>query len=91
MKLPLNWGHASAQQLKRVLVDSDGNHAHLLTRVDEALAPRDVCLDFEKAPHAPAAGASTGATFSVKLQLDFLFPTTSLRRMLWMPSPYIPS
>ena len=43
MKLHVNWGHASAQQLARALVDSAGNNAHLLTRVDEVLAQCEVC------------------------------------------------
>ena len=38
MKLHVNWGHASAQQMRRVLVDSEGNNAHLLTCVGEVLA-----------------------------------------------------
>ena len=35
IKLHVNWGHASAQQLIRVLVQSEGNRMHLLTCVDE--------------------------------------------------------
>ena len=43
MKLRVNWGHASAHQLRRVLVDSDGGNAHLLTCADEVLEQREVC------------------------------------------------
>ena len=72
MKLHANWGHAPAQQLKRALVDSEGNNMHLLTCVDEELARCEVCQAFEKAPHAPAAGASTVAVSKGKLQVDCL-------------------
>ena len=37
---------------------------HLLTCVDEELRQCEVCQDFEKAPHAPVAGTSTGAVFA---------------------------
>ena len=69
MKLYVIGGHASAQRLKRVFADSEGNNAHLLTCVDEVLAQCEVCQAFEKAPHYPAAGTSTVATFNEKLQV----------------------
>ena len=72
-KLPVNGGHASAQQLKSALADSERNNAQSLTCVDEVLAQRDVRQAFEKAPRAPAAGASTAALFNEKLRLDLLF------------------
>ena len=34
-KLHVHWGHAAAQQIKRVSVDSDGDKLHLLHHVDE--------------------------------------------------------
>ena len=46
---------------------------HLLTCVDEVLGRREVCQAFDKAPHAPAAGASTVTTFNVVLPADLLF------------------
>ena len=42
MKLHVCWGHTSAQQLKRVLVDSEGNNMHLVPCVDEVLARCEV-------------------------------------------------
>ena len=30
MKLHVNWGHASANQLRRVLLDSEGGYPHLV-------------------------------------------------------------
>ena len=35
MELNVNWGRATAQQLKRVPVDSEGNNLHLINNVDE--------------------------------------------------------
>ena len=49
----MNWGHASAKPLKRVLADSDGGDMHLLNYVDGALEQREVCRAFDKGPHVP--------------------------------------
>ena len=49
-------------------MDSEGNNMHLLTCVDEVLAWCEICQAFEKAPHAPVAGATTVAVFNEKLQ-----------------------
>ena len=54
-KLHANWGHASAQQLKRVSVHSGGEIMHLVNIADEVLQQRDICRPFEKAPHVPIA------------------------------------
>ena len=72
MELHVNWGHASAQQLKQEFMDLDGNNAHLLTRVDGVLAQREVRQAFGKAPQIPVAEASTAAAFNKKLQVDVL-------------------
>ena len=74
MKLHVTWGHASAQQLKRVLVDSEGNNAHFPTSVDEVPAQCEVRQAFGKAPHTPGAGAPTVAMVNERLQADLLFP-----------------
>ena len=55
-KLHLNWGHASAQQLKRAPAASDGDDMHLVNHADEVLEQRDVCRAFDKAPTAPITG-----------------------------------
>ena len=73
MKSYVNRGHASAQQLKRELADSDWNNAHLRTCVGEEPAQCEVCQAFEKAPHFPAAGTSTAAMFHQNLNVDLLF------------------
>ena len=72
MKLHVNWGHASAQQLGRVLADPVGGNLHLPSCVGEVLEQREVCRAFDKAPHDPIAGASTAATFIAVLG-DCLF------------------
>ena len=46
MKLHVNWGHASATQLGRVLADSGGGMSHLATDVDAVLGNCDVCRAF---------------------------------------------
>ena len=72
MKLHVSWGHASAQQLMRALVDSGGDHAHLITCVDEELAQCEGCQAFDREPHDPVAGTSTVAMCNEKLQADLL-------------------
>ena len=52
------WGRASATQLKRVLVNSEGGNSHLVNNVDEVLECCDACRAFDMAPHVPIAGTS---------------------------------
>ena len=73
MKLHANWGHASEQQLKREVLDSAGNNAHLLTCLGEELAQCGFCQAFQSAARIPAAGASTVAIFNEKLPADLRF------------------
>ena len=42
MRLHVNWGHASATQLRRVLVDSDGGMSHLVSQVEDVFGNCDV-------------------------------------------------
>ena len=70
MKLHVNWGRASGQQIKGVLVDSEGMNLHLLHDVDEVLGRCGVCRAFGRAPHRRVAGASTVLMFNGKLQVD---------------------
>ena len=46
MKLHINWGHASATQIKRVLVDAEGDTQSLVQHVVDGVAQRDVCKAF---------------------------------------------
>ena len=71
-KLHVNWGHASAQQIKRVLVDAGGDNLSLLRHVEQVVSQCDVCKAFEKAPRTPIAGTPTVAMFNEKLQVDLL-------------------
>ena len=73
MKLHANWGHASANQLKRILVDSDGGMSHLVAHVDSVLENCEVCRAFDKAPHLPIAGTSSVSCFNERVQVDLLF------------------
>ena len=73
MKLHVNRGRASANQLKRVLLDSDGGMSHLVNRADGVLESCDMCRAFDKAPHVPIAGASAVSTFNEKVQGDLPF------------------
>ena len=73
IKLHANWGHASAQQVRRVLVDSVGEPIGLLGFVAEVLQHCDVRRAFGEAPHLPVAGTSPVSPFNEKPQLVLLF------------------
>ena len=53
MKLHISWGHASATQIRRVLVDAEGDTQSMIQHVDEVASQRDTCRASEKAPHIP--------------------------------------
>ena len=71
-KLYLNWDRASAQQLKRVLANSDGGNVQLLACADEVSGQPEVCRASDEAPRVPIAGASAGSMFSDKLLAEFV-------------------
>ena len=73
MQLHVIWGHASARQLKRVLVGSDGGDYRLVNYADEASEPCEVCMALDKVSHVPIAGTSTVSMFNEKAQVDLLF------------------
>ena len=72
MQLNVNWSHAPARQLRRVLVDSDGRNMHLLTFVDEVSGRREACTAIDRGPHVPIAGTPAFPTFNEKLQVDLV-------------------
>ena len=72
-KLHLNWGRASARQLKRVLVDVGGDTQKLLGRAGKVLSQREICRAFGKAPQLPIAGTSSASLLFGKLQEILLF------------------
>ena len=73
MKLHVNLGHASAAQIKRVLVDAGGGTQSLVQHVDDVVAQCDVCKAFEKAPHIPTSGTASASMFNGRPKMDLLF------------------
>ena len=69
MKLHVNWGRASASQLKRILVDSEGGNSYSVNFVDDVGENCDVRKAFEKAPYVPIAGATAVSMFNEKVQV----------------------
>ena len=80
MMLQANWGHAPAQQLKRVLPDSAGKTIGLADHVDEAAHQPEVRRASEKVAYIPIAGAST-------VSADLLALGTRLRRAQRIVTP----
>ena len=72
IKLHVTWGCTSAQQLERVIVDSDGRNMHLLNYVDDVSGRCEVCRTFKKAPNVPVVSTSAVSTFNGKLHVDLL-------------------
>ena len=70
IRLHVHRGRTSAQQVRRVSADSDGDNVHLLTRVDDVSEQLEVCRAFDKATRDTGAGTSTVALFKEKLQVD---------------------
>ena len=68
-KLHVNWGHASARQIRRELVDSGKDNLHLLHHVGQELVRCEVCRAFGRSSHVPGAGTSTASTSTAKLQV----------------------
>ena len=73
MKLHINWGRASATQITRVLVDTDGDTQPPIRHAGDVVSQRDTCKASEKAPHIPISGTSSVSMFSDRLQMDLLF------------------
>ena len=73
MKLHVNWGHASARRLKKILADSESGNSRLVNFANEVLGHCGTCRAFRKAPHVPIAGTSTESMANEKAQVYFLF------------------
>ena len=56
-------GHASAQQLKRVLVDSDRLNMQLLSCVDKVVGQCEICRAFDGPPNLPIDGTAPVSSF----------------------------
>ena len=52
-KLHVDWGHASAHQSERLLVDSTRELCGLGSYVDEGLEQCEICCVLDKAPRVP--------------------------------------
>ena len=72
-KLHVDWGHASAHQPRRVLVDSVGEPLNFAPYADEVLEQCDICRACDKDPLIPVAGAATVSSFNSKLPVGLLF------------------
>ena len=72
-KVDINWGRASATQIKRVLVDAEGDTQSRIQHVDDVVSQRDACKAFEKAPRIPTPGTSSVSMFNERLRTDLLF------------------
>ena len=55
LKVHPNWGHASAQHLRKILVNAEGANRRLLDCVAEVLNQCKVRQPSEKAPRLPVA------------------------------------
>ena len=73
MKVRINWGHASATQIKRVLADAGGDTQSLIQHVDDVVSQRETCKAFEKEPRTPISGTSSVSMLNERLQMDLLF------------------
>ena len=82
-RLHVHWGHASAQRLKRVMVDSGWGANGLLGCVGDVIQQCEVCRAFGKAPFRPIAGTPLASSFYGKLQADLPFWTTRLPCKRW--------
>ena len=70
VKLHVNWGHAAARRLKRLVEYSVGENMGLLSFVDEVLQHSDACRALERAPHLPNAGTSQVSPFYEQIRVD---------------------
>ena len=71
--LHVNWGYASAQQIKRPLAEADGKADGLIPLVGDVVRECDICRAFDVAPAIPVAGALSVSFFNDKVQTGLLF------------------
>ena len=69
-KLRVNWGHASAAQIRRILAYAYGVRASVLKVVESVVDEFDVCAGLGRAPHLPIASTSRASASSEKVQVD---------------------
>ena len=68
-KIHVNWGHASARQLKRIRADAEGANGRLLGFADKVVVQREVCQDADKARRLRVAAAPSACPFYEKPQV----------------------
>ena len=73
MRLHVNWGHASAQQMRRASVDSDWEKIHFANLADAVLGQGEARRAFGAAPPTRIEGTSTVSMSSEQLHVDPLF------------------
>ena len=79
-KLHVNWGHSSAQQPQRVLVDSGGETMCLVKFAGGVPKQCNVRRAFDKAPEDPIEGAPPASSFNGKLGAGLSFVGSATAR-----------
>ena len=72
-QLHLNWDHASAHQLTRILVYAEGANYRLWGCVGEVATQCEARPACEKAAYPPTAGTSSASFFNEKIQAGLCF------------------
>ena len=72
-RLHVNWGHASAQQLKRTMAEADDKAGILIPPVDDVVRECEIWRASDAAPTIPIAGTSQASSFHEKVKVDLLF------------------
>ena len=69
----VNWGRASAHQMKRVSADSDWESMHMVNFADDVSAQFELCRVSDEVPHFPISGTWTAPASSGKCRMDLPF------------------
>ena len=90
-KLHLNWGHASAYQLRRILAAGGSVSKAVLDAANDAVNHCEIHPASEEAPHSFIAGADLESAFSQEVQIyaPLLDLMPSSRYMPWPSTPKI--
>ena len=82
-KIHLNWGHSSAQRLRRILADACSASKPAPAAAGEEVNQCDFRQAFVRAPHLAVAGTPLVSASNEKVQGDllFLYGVVTLRAM----------
>ena len=72
-RLHVNWGHASAQQLKRAMAEAEGNAGGLIPLVDDVVRECEICRTLHVAPAIQVAGTSSASPLEEKVPVGLFF------------------